>query len=255
MATVLVTGPAGALGSALLPRLVARGHQVRALVHATSIDGADIHVIHGDVRTGAGLLEAFAGVDTVIHTATSPFRSAKATEIEGIGHVIEAARSVNAHLVYPSIVGVDDIGGTYYRAKREAERMVESSQRWTIQRATQFHPILDRMLGHRIFPVTSNLAFQPLDVGDFADHIVELVDGGAVGYAEGFGGPEVLTVRAMVATREAVTNRRTMLIPIPPIGPLRALEAGHQLCPDHARGTVTWERWLREHAMSARSAS
>lgn len=251
MASVLVTGPAGTLGTALLPRLVARGHQVRALVHATSIDRDDVHVFQGDVRTGTGLLEAVAGVDTIIHAATSPSHSAKATEIEGIEHVIEAARSVDAHVIYPSIVGVDQIGGTYYRAKREAERIVESSRRWTIQRATQFHPILDRLLGRRIFPVTSHLAFQPLDVDEFAEHLVALIAAGPTRHAEDFGGPEVLTVRAMVAAREAVVHRHTILIPMPRIGPLRALDAGRQLCPDHARGTVTWARWLHDHAVPA----
>ena len=35
MARVLVTGPAGLLGSAVIPRLVARGYEVRVLVHQT----------------------------------------------------------------------------------------------------------------------------------------------------------------------------------------------------------------------------
>jgi hypothetical protein len=95
------------------------------------------------------------------------------------------------------------------------------------------------------------MAFQPLDVEEFAEHLVALIDAGPSGHAEDFGGPEVLTVRIMVAVREAVMHRHNILIPIPPIGPLRALDAGRQLCPDHERGTVTWARWLHDHAVPA----
>src|ERR1035438_10279594 len=193
MASVLVTGPAGTLGSALILRLVTRGHDVRVLVHTTTIDCLPtVQVFFGDVRDATGLLEAVAGVDAVIHAATSPFRRARATEVEGTRQVLLAADSMNAHLIYPSIVAVDQIGGTYYQAKWSAEQIVETAKRWTIQRGTQFHPIIDRMLSHHLFPATSRMAFQPLDVGEFADHLIDLVEAGPAGRAEDFGGPEVL---------------------------------------------------------------
>ena len=54
MALVLVTGPAGTLGSALVPRLVARGHHVRILVHHTPADfPPPVQVVRGDVRSPA----------------------------------------------------------------------------------------------------------------------------------------------------------------------------------------------------------
>jgi uncharacterized protein YbjT (DUF2867 family) len=245
LTSVLVTGPAGTLGSALIPRLVARGHDVRVLVHATAVDCLPaVQVVPGDVRNGTGLLEAVAGVDAVIHAATSPFHRARATEIEGTRHVLLAADSVNAHFVYPSIVGVDQIGGTYYQAKWMAEQIVETAKRWTIQRGTQFHPMIDRMLSHHLFPATSRMAFQPLDASEFADHLIDLVEEGPAGRAEDFGGPEVLALREMVTARKTATKHHTLLVRLPPVGPLRALDAGRQLCPDHARGRMTWQQWL-----------
>ena len=119
-----------------------------------------------------------------------------------------------------------------------------SAGHWTIQRATQLHPTLDKMLGHRLFPITAHLAFQPLDAGDLAERLADLVDAGPAGRAEDLGGPEVLALRDLVAARRAATSRRTLLIPGPTLGPLRALDAGHHLCPDHARGKVTWQQWL-----------
>ena len=245
VARVLVTGPAGILGSALIPRLTARGHEVRVLVHNTRVTPSpSVDVVLGDVSTGDGLLEAVAGVDVVIHAATSPFRRAKATDIDGTGHLLRAAESVAAHFVYPSIVGVDQIGGTYYRAKLSAERLVESGERWTIQRATQFHPLIDRMLASRLFPVTKHLAFQPVDAGEIADLLIDIVDAGPAGRLEDFGGPQVLSLPQIVAARANTAGRHARLVRVPAIGPLRALDAGSNLSPSHARGHMTWQSWL-----------
>lgn len=245
VAVVLVTGAAGTLGNALVSRLVGQQHQVRVLLHHRSADFPPVvQVARGDVRSPADLAEAVSGVDTVIHAATSPFRQATATELEGTRAVLAATGPAGAHVVYPSIVGVDRLGGTYYRAKWQAEQLVAAASHSTIQRATQLHPTMDKMLSHRVFPVTAHLAFQLLDAGDLADRLIGLVEAGPARRAEDLGGPEVLALRDIVAARRAATSRRTVLIPVPALGPLRALDAGHHLCPDHPRGHITWKQWL-----------
>jgi uncharacterized protein YbjT (DUF2867 family) len=245
VAVVLVTGASGTLGNALVPRLVSRRHQVRVLLHRSPADfPPDVQVARGDVRAAADLAEALSGADTVIHAATSPFRQAMATELEGTRAVLAVAGPAGIHVVYPSIVGVDRLGGTYYRAKWQAERLVEAVATATIQRATQLHPTLDAMLSHRVFPVTAHLAFQPLDAGDLADRLVSLVEAGPARRAEDLGGPQVLALRDIVAGRRAATSRHTVLIPVPALGPLRGLDAGYHLCPDHPGGHVTWTQWL-----------
>ncbi|HXQ59955.1 MAG TPA: hypothetical protein VN799_07640, partial [Acidimicrobiales bacterium] len=149
------------------------------------------------------------------------------------------------HLIYISIVGVDTMRFSYYRGKWQAEQAVESGGTgWTIQRATQFHDLIDRALGWRAFVATKNMAFQPVDTGEVADRMVELVDAGPSGRVEDFGGPAVVPLRELAAIRRRITGSGTLLVPVPSIGFLGEFDEGRHLCPDHARGRVTWEQWL-----------
>jgi uncharacterized protein YbjT (DUF2867 family) len=249
--TVLVTGGTGALGRALVPELVRRGHTVRVLSRRAGEDVGGARRRVGDVLAGTGLAAAMSDVDTIVHAASNYRRAVRATEVTGTRNLLDAARDGGVeHVLYVSIVGVDGNSAVpYYRAKRDAEQIVEhSGTQWTVQRATQFHPLVDQLLAYGIFPTTPNLRLQPVDTGDVALRLAELVDGGPVGRAPDFGGPEVLTVRELAAIRRAVTGRRTRIVPLPAWGPLRGFDVGNQLCPEHADGTVTWEQWLREHA-------
>ncbi len=77
MSHVLVTGGAGYVGSALVPRLLQRGHRVRVLdlmlfgpqglADVRSHPHLEVHV--GDLRHAATVAGAVAGVDTVVHLA------------------------------------------------------------------------------------------------------------------------------------------------------------------------------------------
>lgn len=255
MANVLVTGGTGFLGTTLVRVLSDSGHDVTAVSRRPprtphpAVRYAQAHVtVLGSV---AGLFGD--GADTVVHAATSVRRRARVTELRGTREVAETARRHGAHFVYVSIVGVDRNRLPYYRAKLDAEREVERvGGRWTVQRATQFHDLLDVFFGWPVFPRTPDLAFQPVDTGDVSRRLEALVAAGPQGRAEDFGGPDVLSVRTLAKSRAKWRGRAALLVPMPRVGFFADYDRGTHLCPEHRGGARTWEEWLAHRSAGVR---
>ncbi|WP_433510134.1 SDR family oxidoreductase [Nonomuraea sp. CA-143628] len=130
---ILVTGGTGRLGRRLVPRLLAAGHVVRVLSRKPPRDGG-LTMRRGDLITGEGLEEAVAGTGTIIHCATG---NGHADQDATRALVRAAMRTGRPHLIYVSIVGVDRVDISYYRAKLACERLLEESGLpLTIQRTT-----------------------------------------------------------------------------------------------------------------------
>lgn len=220
---------------------------------ASAVAGAS--ACTGDLTDGAGLREAIQGVDTVVHCASDPRRPD--AEVRCTTNLIEAITDSrqDVHVVYISIVGVDALPWGYYRAKHEAEKVVESSTlSWTIQRATQFQSFVDTMLGQLarspLMTVPLGFAFQPVATRDVAERLLEHGDRGPAGRARDFGGPEVLTARELAHTWLEARHKRRPVITLPVPGKIgRAFRRGDNLCPDGVLGRTTWQQYLaaREH--------
>ena len=111
-----VTGASGFIGANLVHELVARGHQVKALVRAGSdlrgLGGAAFKPIEGDIRQADRLQAAMRGCDWCFHAAASyhlwlaDYRPMYASNVEGTRNVLEAAAAAGcARVVYTSTVG------------------------------------------------------------------------------------------------------------------------------------------------------
>ena len=253
MADVLVTGGTGRLGRELVPRLVLAGHRVRVLTRGAPQDvpGGAVPIV-GDLRTGAGLREAIAGADVIVHAASSPWRDARATDVDGARRLLEAAKaSGTGHFVYVSIVGVDRVAQPYYRAKYEAEQLVAASGvPHTIQRATQFHEfvveILATLARGPLLPSPLGAALQPIDAGEVADLLVQRVAAGPIGRAADAGGPEVRAWSDLARAWLRAAGRKAWLVPLPSWGAgLAAVKDGGLTCPHCKVGKLTFDEHLR----------
>ena len=198
--TILVTGGTGALGHPTVSMLRAAGHTVRVLSRTRGD-----HI--GDLTSGTGLSEAFAGADTVLHLATS----AGSKDGCQTQHAVDAAVAAGvAHFVYISIVGVDQVPYPYYRSKLESEQIIEASGlAYTILRATQFHSFIAMFIElQKRLPVIISLDVpdQPIAVEEVAERLVELVEAGPSGRVADIGGPQQLRLREAIDLWQAAAG-------------------------------------------------
>lgn len=260
MAQVLVTGGTGELGRAVVARLVAAGQPVRVLSRRERpAVPPGVGVAQGDLAAGVGVAEAVAGVETVVHCASN---SRRATDVAGTQRLVAAAATTGVrHLVYISIVGVDRNPFSYYRAKLDAEGIIEQgSVPWTILRATQFHSLLLRFLQSQgrlpVLLVPRGFRFQPIDSGEVAARLVALALDEPAGWVPDMGGPRVRTAEDLARAFLAASERRRPLLRVPlPGRAARAFRAGAQLAPEHADGTITWEDYLHAQFSAPAPAS
>lgn len=187
MATILVTGGTGGLGRPTVAELQTRGHDVRILSRRA---GAQRTV--GDLDRDTGLDAAVAGASTIVHLATNRRR-----DIRGTRNLLRAAaRGDVAHLVFISIVGVDQIAYFYYRDKVACEAAIEASGiPFTILRATQFHsfPVEFIRLQARFASTrVIDIPLQTIAVDEVAARLAELASAPPAGRVADIGGPEIL---------------------------------------------------------------
>ncbi|MGK8525424.1 SDR family oxidoreductase [Nocardia asteroides] len=208
--------------------------------------GAGTHV--GDLRSGAGVAEAVAGADAIVHAA-SDFRRRGKPDIAQTENLLRAARGVR-HLLYVSIVGIDRIPLGYYRNKLACEQaIIDSGMPHTILRATQFHELIAAGL-HTVerwpvAPLPSDFRFQPVAAVDVARRVAELVEGGPLGRAPDFGGPEVLTMAQLAQVWQEARQRPRRIVRLPVPGRVgRGYRAGWNTCPDHPDGEQTWAEFV-----------
>jgi uncharacterized protein YbjT (DUF2867 family) len=253
MSNILVTGGTGNLGHQVVSRLLKHKHGVRIASNEPNPsiqDGSEF--IYADIGSGKGISEAVAGVDAIVHLATS-VKNPQLVDVEGTRKLIETARVHGSpHFMYLSIVGVDRTDFLYYKAKYDAERIVENAGLpWTIQRSTQFHNFIVWMLqslGVDTLPeieVPSGIRFQPIDVGEAADRLVLLVERGASGRVSEIGGPQVLTIEEATESYLRVRGRKANVRSAPLEGEMYDLfRSDGVLTPGNKTGKTTWEQFL-----------
>ena len=188
---LLLTGATGLVGSALLPRLLADGTQVRCLVRDPRRLGAQrvrVQIALGDLTDPPSFRNALRGVHTVVHLAASIRDQPRGSieELNGIATwrmVAAAQRAGVERFVFFSVLGAS----THHRARLlRAKALAEQAVREADMRSTVFAPsivyapgdpwltLLERLALLPVVPVSGSgrAAYQPIWAEDVADCVM-----------------------------------------------------------------------------------
>ena len=208
---IVVIGGTGRVGSNVVGRLVAQGHDAVPASPATGVD----------TITGEGLADVMAGADVVVDVANAPdwdddaVRKFFTTSTRNL-LAAERAAGVGHHLAV-SIVGADRLPDSgYLRAKVAQETEIEAGGvPYTILRCTQFFEFLPQIAEEGAEGDSVKLStglMQLVAVDDVAATVAELATGAPIAGRIELGGPEALGVDAWARRLFAETgDERTVV--------------------------------------------
>ncbi|GAB4056021.1 SDR family oxidoreductase [Spirosoma litoris] len=262
MNKALIIGGSGVLGSTVVNELqknqvsfqVGSRYQIKTDAYSRVNQGSNLPWTKVDLLTGQGLKEALAGVDTVFHLASGQGKiGSESVEVVITRNLLEVVkRSEVKHLIYSSIVGVDQIPYSYYQAKFAAEKMIQESKvPFTILRATQFHNFVDyvlsKLLSLPVGFVPKKLRIQPIQVEAVAQELYRLAQAGGQQTIVNLGGPQVYDAGTLTKLWMKSQNISKPILPIPIIGSIfTGISQGNATCREVATDSQTWEDYLVE---------
>jgi uncharacterized protein YbjT (DUF2867 family) len=194
---VVVIGGTGLIGSKLVKKLQADGHDALAASPGTGVD----------VISGQGLAQALAGAQVVVDVSNAPdwsdaaamdfFQTSTRNILAG-----ETAAGVSHHVAL-SVVGTERLQASgYFRAKLAQEQALRAAAvPSTILRATQFFEFIGAIadFGTRDGTVlVPPVLFQPESAGDVAAVLADIAENPAVNGTIELGGPERLRLDEFV---------------------------------------------------------
>lgn len=231
---ITVLGGGGFLGRYVVQRLLARGARVRvaqaaprAATFLKPLGGlGQTQFVAADVRHADSVARAIQGSDAVINLAGA-FSDMQAVHADGAGHVAAAASAAGIPtLVHVSAIGADsDSASAYGRSKGDGEAAVRAH----FAEAAIIRPSLlfgreDHFINRfaalvQMAPVVpvfaANTKFQPIYVGDAADAVVAALTPDAAGKNFEIGGPQILTMGALLRWIGQTIGRSPMFVDVP----------------------------------------
>jgi len=237
---VTVFGGSGFLGRNVVRALARRDYRIRVAVRRPELAGhlqplgkvGQIHAVQANLRYPASVEAAMRDSQVAINLvgilAPGGEQTFDAVQAAGAGTVAKAAAAAGARMVHVSAIGADENSASHYaRSKAAGEKAVLAA----VPTATIFRPSVvfgpedqftNRFAGLACMSPALPLIgggltkLQPVYVGDVATAIADAVDGGAKqGTVYELGGPEVLTMREIMATILSIIERRRMLVSLP----------------------------------------
>ncbi len=186
---LVVIGGTGLVGSQVVRKLTAAGHEAVPAALETGVD----------LISGQGLDQALAGAAVVINVANSPTFDEASLDFfrTSMGNVLGAGERAGVrHQVILSIIGVDQVPAlVYYRAKALQEDLLRSGPTpYSIVRATQFFEFIEPTISMTSDASTVRLPatrVQPIASADVVDAVVEVATGAPLNGIWMVAGPDV----------------------------------------------------------------
>jgi uncharacterized protein YbjT (DUF2867 family) len=246
---IVVIGGTGLIGSKVVTKLVAHGHDAVPASPGTGVN----------TLTGEGLKEALAGADVVVDVSNSPsFEDAAVLEFfETSTHNVLNAEAVAGvgHHVALSVVGTERLAESgYMRAKIAQEKLIKNSSiPYTIVHATQFFEFAARMADEatdgdtvRVPPVL----IQPMAADDVAAAVCNAALAAPVNTTIEIAGPEALRFEDFVRERLRSVGDQRVVIADPQARYFGARLSERALLPgdDAQLGPTRFDDWLSQQA-------
>jgi uncharacterized protein YbjT (DUF2867 family) len=242
---VTVIGGSGLIGTKLIARLTAAGHEAFAASPSSGVN----------TLTGEGLAKAVEGAAVVVDVSNSPsFADGPVLEFFTTSTKNLLAAEVKTgvrHHVALSIVGTEGLPESgYFRAKVAQERLIKQSTiPYSIVHATQFFEfvkaIADSAVDGSVLRVPP-VQFQPIAADDVARLLFEVVTGAPIGAVE-IAGPVSYRFDELIQKSLASRNDRREVVADPKAGYFGAPLSERSLVPGAGArlGTIHFEEWSK----------
>lgn len=213
---ITVIGGTGLIGTRLVRRLQAAGHDVLVASRSTGVNS----------YTGEGLEDALTGADVLVDVSNSSYtdeagaRDFFYTSTMNLLSYGEAAGV--GHHVALSVVGTDRLAraeGGYFIAKDEQERLIRESRRpYSLVHATQFFEFIRHITDHATRSNVVRVAdvlIQPMAADDVAQAVAATAVGDPLYGMVEFGGPEVFSLKELAILDLSFRQDEREVVPDP----------------------------------------
>ncbi|OZG27717.1 NmrA family transcriptional regulator [Williamsia sp. 1138] len=248
---IVVIGGTGLIGSKLVTKLGAHGHDAIAASPNSGVN----------TLTGEGLADILVGADVVVDVSNSPsFEDAAVLDFftRATTNILAAESTAGVgHHVALSVVGTERLTDSgYMRAKVKQEQLIKESKiPYSIVHATQFFEFFKSIAGGATSDDQvrlSSASIQPVAADEVASAVARVSVGAPLNGTVEIGGPEVFTLADFVARGlEAHRDPRTVVIDDDALY-FGARLADRELLPsaDAQPAETTFQEWLAVDVVS-----
>ena len=252
---IVVIGGTGLIGSRVVSKLRAQGHEAVAAAPNTGVD----------TITGEGLAEALKGAAVVVDVSNSPDWEDGAVlkffETSTRNLLSNEATAGVGHHVALSVVGPESmLESGYFRAKIAQENLIKASSiPYSIVRATQFYEFFKGIVDFSTDGNTVRLPhvlFQPMAADDVASTVAKVAIGPPVKGMIEIGGPETFRLDEFIR-RGLGARKDPREVVADPHARYYGIEVKERtlLPEDDAKlGTIRFDDWLAQSSTQIPSA-